>query len=673
MTCVTLLLAAAACGSPPTGPGAPAPLSASPVVSEVVVKPQAVGLGLENSANVTATAYDAEGNALPNVKVSWTVADSTVVSYSNGTATGTAEGSTTILASAGGKSDKTSVHVQKGANAITLTLSPRQDTLAAGDSVQIVATVTDGSGDPVNATVNWSSSDPSVATVESGMVRSLATGTAAITAKVKNVTADAEISVVKSSTKSPDPPVSGASSGTLAAFPGAEGYGATALSQCNRSNLQVLHVTNLQDSGTGSLRDAISRVDNSAFTVIVFNVAGYIHLTSDIEINNDECLYIAGQTAPGGGITIQRAPGKGFWLKGATRDVVIRYLRFRAGYTDTRSGNIDILVGSGNRVILDHLSLSWANDKLLAITKYDYSWSPIVTNITVQRSILSEILAAQPTAVQISAQDKTNAPIDNIDMHHDLFANNDHRNPNGVTSGLKVVNNVIYNWNQGAGQGAHKAITDWIKNYYKAGPATQYPYEITFMTNSFDPAPSFYVIGNVGPHNSDPYAGLDAQWSGPSRVVACYYNCSGYGDQTPGQPLPDSARRDTPLPPPPIPIRAQLATDAYKSVLADVGANARLACNGDWVSNIDPVDKRIISETANNTGPASYPATPEEVGGFPSINPGTPCVDTDRDGMPDAFEIRYGLDPKNAADAALDSNKDGYTNLEEFLNGRNPL
>ena len=80
--------------------------------------------------------------------------------------------------------------------------------------------------------------------------------------------------------------------------------------------LQVLHVTNLGDSGPGSLRDAIGQADN-ALTVIVFDVAGYITLKPDIEMNNDQCLYIAGQTAPGGGITIPRAPGKGFLLEGA--------------------------------------------------------------------------------------------------------------------------------------------------------------------------------------------------------------------------------------------------------------------------------------------------------------------------------------------------------------------
>jgi uncharacterized protein YjdB len=758
VTCATLLLALAGCGTPPTGLADPPP-SASPSVAQVVVKPQSVSLGVQDTVDLKATALDDQGNPIPDASISWSVSDTSVVSLNNGKAKGKKTGSTTITASSGGKTGHSKVNVKKGSGTVTLSLTPQADTLAPGGTVRLDAEVTDGSGQQISGvTFNWSSSSTSVATVDSGLVTGEKAGSATITAEVQGLSADAAITVRAPSSQQtqvasvrvqptadtvqvgssvqltatpldasgntvsgqsvtwtssatsvatvdgsgkvtgiaqgsatitakaggqsgtatvtviPDPPVNTSSGAVLATFPGAEGYGATALSQCDRSNLQVLHVTNLQDSGTGSLRDAISRVDNNAFTVIVFNVAGYIHLASDIEINNDQCLYIAGQTAPGGGITIQRAPGKGLWLKGATRDVVIRYLRFRAGYNSNMYGSLNILVGSANRVILDHLSLSWANDKLLAISKYNQAWSPEVTNVTLQRSILSEVLAAHPTALQISAEDRTNAPINNIDVHNNLFANNDHRNPDGITSGLKVVNNVIYNWHQGAGQGEEKSVTDWIGNYYKAGPMTdsRYLWEVTFQTNSIGANPSYYVLGNVGPHNSDAGAGLDAQWSGPNRVVACYYNCPGYGDQTAGQPLPDSARRYQPLASGPIPIRVQLATDAYRSVLNDVGANARLTCTGDWTSNVDAVDQRVLSEVANGTGPSKAPVTENDVGGFPSINSGTPCPDSDGDGMPDAFETRYNLNPNSAADAAADYNGDGYTNLEEFLSGRSP-
>jgi pectate lyase len=679
VSCAALLLALAGCGQPPLlGPQDPppgSPAASDPIVAQVVVRPQSVALSVKDTVDFTATALDGSGDPIAGASISWSVSDTSVASVSHGKAKGKATGTATITASSGGKKGHSKVKVKSGSGTVALTLTPQADTLDVGKTLRISAEVTDGSGQPVSdATVTWSSSAPGVATVDGGgLVTGVGVGSATITAQTGDVSADALVTVEDPTADPPPPPAS--SSGTLAAFPGAEGYGATALGQCDRSSVQVLRVTNLQDSGAGSLRDAIGRVDNNRLSIIVFTEAGYIHLSDEIRLQSTGCLYIAGQTAPGGGITIQRAPGKGLFLRYDTHDIVIRYLRFRGGYAGDYKGHVNILVGSGQNIIMDHLSLGWTTDKLLIIEKYSQmAWSGVVSNITLQRSLLHEVFAFHPTALQISSDDRIKAPIKNIDVHDNLFANNDHRNPDGITSGLKVVNNVIYNWQQGASQGEEKAFTDWIGNYYKTGPMTdpRYDYEITFQTNTIGADPSYYVVGNVGPHNSDPGAGLDAQWSGPNRVVACYYKCPGYGDETPGQPLPDSARRDTPLPDATIPIHVELATDAYQSVLGDVGANARLACKGDWVANSDVVDQRIISEVENRTGPGTTPVTEADAGGFPSIAPGTPCADSDQDGMPDDFELRYGLDPHSAADASGDANGDGYTNLEEYLNGRSP-
>ena len=117
------------------------------------------------------------------------------------------------------------------------------------------------------------------------------------------------------------------------------------------------------------------------------------------------------------------------------------------------------------------------------------------------------MLAAHPTAIQISDVDRNNAPINNIDVHDNLFANNDHRNPNGITSGLKVVNNVIYNWHQGAGQGEkvhHRLDRELLQGRSHGGAIRLGGHD--FITSN-GPIPSYYVTGNVGPHNSDPYAG----------------------------------------------------------------------------------------------------------------------------------------------------------------------
>ena len=196
-----------------------------------------------------------------------------------------------------------------------------------------------------------------------------------------------------------------------------------------------------------------------------------------------------------------------------------------------------------SRLILDHLSLSWANDQLLAITKYDQAWSPEVTNVTLQRSILSEVLTVSSDgASDQHAQDRINAPINDIDVHDNLFTNNDHRNPNGITSGLKVVNNVIYNWHQGAGQGRrkvhHRLDRQLLQGRSRPWRTPDRVWEITSQTDATRRGSLGLRARQRRPAQHDPSAGLDAQWSGSNRVVACYYNCPGYGDQTAGQPLP---------------------------------------------------------------------------------------------------------------------------------------
>ena len=106
-------------------------------------------------------------------------------------------------------------------------------------------------------------------------------------------------------------------------------------------------------------------------------------------------------------------------------------------------------------------------------------------------------------------------------------------------------------------------------------------------------------------------------------------------------------------------------------MLRDVGANARVTCDGDWVSNMDSVDQRVLSDVTNATGPSRAPAN-ERWWRLLRNRSGTPCADSDGDGMPDAFETRYNLNPNNASDAAADYNGDGYSNLEEYLSGRSP-
>lgn len=136
-------------------------------------------------------------------------------------------------------------------------------------------------------------------------------------------------------------------------------------------------------------------------------------------------------------------------------------------------------------------------------------------------------------------------------------------------------------------------------------------------------------------------------------------------------------RRSSRLPSPPIPVSTVSAFQAWNSLIEeeDIGANRRLSCDGGWVDMLDGVDKRVLREARNGTGRSHHTgqiASHTEVGGFPDLDTGVPCNDADRDGMPDKFEARYGLDADDPVDAMQDPDGDGYTNLEEFLNGSVP-
>jgi pectate lyase len=510
--------------------------------------------------------------------------------------------------------------------------------------------------------------------------------TSSSTTSSSSTTPTSSTTTSASSTTSSSPTVK---SGPVPAFPGAQGYGAMTLSTCNRSNLSVLKVTNLNDSGPGSFRQAIADVQNDRLSVIVFTVAGVIQLTSRIDVAK-QCLYIAGQTAPGSGITIS---GDLFW-RSTTRHIVMRYLRLAGGANH-------LIMASNGDFIIDHVSSRWAKNSLMSITHYkDVTWSNPVKNVTIQRSLFSEALAIHPVANIISSNDywHPSSKSYNIDLHHNLYANNSHRNPLTNQGGAKVVNNVVYNWNQGVVHGAYRLVTDVIANYFKPGPRTDtkpYLWEVTYDCGSatgltgYELPPtnaegyaSYYVTGNIGPHDA---TGTGNQFQGgANRMVACYGAATAFGGI--GSPIPPGGdlhpnlaafktpNRLTPLPGPThaYPIRIQTAGAAYESIVTagDVGANARLDCDGSWVPNSDAVDRRVINDTRNRTGPNFIPAGPDDVGGWPAIVPGKACPDSNGDGIPDAFIARYGLDPK--VNYATVLNGDGYTVLEAFLNGTSP-
>lgn len=449
------------------------------------------------------------------------------------------------------------------------------------------------------------------------------------------------------------------------AFPGAEGAGA--LSAGGRGG-QVIEVTNLNDNGPGSLRAAI---DTPGPRIVVFRVGGTIELQRPIYIQ-EPYLTIAGQTAPGGGITLRgtnNMDGEMLVLRDV-HDVIIRFLRIRnGGAGEPGHGQINLAIDSGSyNIIVDHVSLSWTLDENIMIHRNipdgeDHDTWPGISNITIQWSIISEGLYPHSTGIQIGGEAELDGwqGVHDITMHHNLFANNSHRNPGIGSLRTQVINNVVYNWSPRVGSTWRSVDVDWIGNYFKAGPMSDpnsILVHVAFPKDRPDqpwPKPSLFISGNVAlPNHTDPD---DDNW-GMYRLH--YVNL----------PLPEEFRRYEPLQTAGVPVTIQSASEAFQSVLIAAGTSARLTCDEGWVQNIDAIDQRLLDEVRQGTGPRTRPPAHEnEVGGFPPVDPGTPCPDADHDGMPDSWEQAVGLDPGSDDSAGYDLDPK-YTNIEVYLNGR---
>lgn len=462
----------------------------------------------------------------------------------------------------------------------------------------------------------------------------------------------------------PDPPYPG---GVVPAFAGAEGFGAAALGTCNRRDVEVRTVTNLQNDGSGSLRDAIAGSNPSKLTYVVFKTGGTITLNSGIEIGRS-CLYIAGQTAPGGGIQLRGpndpthhvAPLK-FPRDRSAHDVVIRYLRVRAG-RGYDGGQDDISITSGYNIILDHVSTAWGNDESISISPVKLTLrGQEADHITIQNSFITTTLAAHSTG-SIIGSDYDEPTISAVSLIRNAYINNTHRNPliRRVCT-MEVVNNVVYNWRGRVGSTNGEACVDFVNNYWKQGPASGRDILEHGWTTSMHADPTLFMAGNVvDPLQMDP---------GANQRDLIHY----YGLKT--GPLPASAFVSQRQAHPQFPVRNVMsAAAAYDAVLANSGASKRLTCDGSWTDARDSLDRLLISQVQKRTGPRSDSDNDNQsdYGGFPNLASGTACADADQDGMPDAFEQRYGLSPRDASDATKDANGDGFTNLEAYLSGISP-
>jgi pectate lyase len=435
------------------------------------------------------------------------------------------------------------------------------------------------------------------------------------------------------------------------AFPGAEGAGAR--TRGGRGG-EVRLVTNLDDRGPGSLRAA---VEAAGARTVVFRVAGAITLQTPLDIDHP-FITIAGQTAPGDGVCIR---GQSVHIN--THDVVIRYLRFRRGDLTVRD---DALGGNpiGN-VIVDHVSASWGLDENLSLYRHMTAEDGApprklaVENITIQWSISSEGLNRNNHAFGGTWGGEGTS------FHHNLFACNTARNPSIGTGGtFDFRNNVLFNWRHrtiDGGDGSSRV--NLVANYFKPGPAARG--ELRHRICKVDTRSQRYQYPGVGRW----YVAENTVEGNPEVTADNWAGGVQYGREARDKQeiIPAATEQDAraPEPFPALPIRQQPAEEAYRLVLAHAGAS---------LPRRDAVDDRVL-ETVR-TGRPSYRDgiidSPDDVGGWPEYRSAPAPDDTDADGMPDDWEARHGLDPKDPSDATRDGDGDGYTALEELLNGTDP-
>lgn len=406
----------------------------------------------------------------------------------------------------------------------------------------------------------------------------------------------------------------------LKAFPAAEGYGRYATG--GRGG-RVIEVTNLNDSGSGSLRDAIGQ---SGARTIMFRVSGTIEMNSDMEISNSN-ITIAGQTAPGDGICL-----KDFKFVIAADDVIVRHLRLRRGRESGDSDDTLSIEGGAENVVVDHCSISWGCDETLN------TWHGS-SNITVQWCIISEGLHHNNHGFAASIGGV------NATYHHLLIAHCPGRNPSLAgnnehqTINLDFRNCVIFNFGYRTIDGKPTSV-NIVNNYFKPGPNSTVDYFASIdKPGVYEkiPTTSWYVAGNT--------------WEGNEAITDDNHaGCTGATDWLVDTPNPFA------------PVNTETAEDAYQSVLEYAGAT---------LPRRDSVDTRIIQEVS--TGQTTYGDgvvnDPSDVGGWPQLISSPAPEDTDHDGMPNQWEIEHNLDPSNQNDAnGTDLSAVGYTNLEMYLN-----
>lgn len=458
----------------------------------------------------------------------------------------------------------------------------------------------------------------------------------------------------------------------IPAFPGAEGGGKYSFG--GRGG-EVFVVTSLADSGPGTLREAC---EAGGPRIIVFNVAGEIHLDRPIHIKAPY-VSIYGQTAPGDGVAVT-----GQTMEVDTHDVIIRYMRFRRGATDVAFRD-DACGGQGiGNIIYDHCSASWGLDEVMSMYRHVYNRTPDghyqkypTVNITIQDCIFAEGLDLYNHAFGASIGGH------NTLFARNLFANNISRNPSIAMDGdFNFVNNVLFNWwNRSIDGGDDNSVYCIVNNYLKPGPVTGYE-QAKGKVNKEAPIRYRILKPEASRDKTRPDAFGKAYVSG--NIVEGYKevtkdNWNG-GVQPSHKDVPAVLQRIKLTAIPTTFETVMTAEEAYEHVLEGVGATK--PCR-------DAVDERIIlsvktgkPQYAKDAKPHESPyvkrrlpadsyklgiiTDPQQVGGLPAYT-GTPRLDSDNDGMPDEWERANNLNPNDPSDAKL-LRPDGYMNIEYYAN-----
>ncbi len=462
----------------------------------------------------------------------------------------------------------------------------------------------------------------------------------------------------------------------IPAFPGAQGGGKFSFG--GRGG-RVLLVSNLNDSGPGSFREAC---EAAGPRIVVFNVAGIIRLDTRIRIRAPY-ITIAGSTAPGDGVCIA-----GNTVELETHDVIIRHMRFRRGATDAGDRNDSIGGNPIGNIMIDHVSASWGLDENMSMYRHMYlppggekELKLPTVNITIQNSIFSEALNTYHHAFGSTIGGFNSTFVNN------LWACNTGRNPSvGMNGDFTFANNVIFNYRHRTVDGGdHLSRYNIINNYFKPGPGTpKAPIAYRVLKPESERSKTVvdhfgkaYVAGNFV--EGYPEVSRD-NWAGGVQPDS----------KAPVESVLPEIRVNEPFEHAPIQIID--AQTAYKLVLENSGAT---------LPKRDSVDVRVIEMVRTGkvadaqAAPSSleaaakvkyqqqyideiahavklgYITDPIEVGGYPEYQ-GQPYPDVDSDGLSDAWEHLHKLDPKDSNDATIDSDQDGYMNIEEFINGTDP-